>query len=212
MIKSKKSLIKLSVLLIGVILTAALTISAVVINTSKAKYSDQFEMEADATLADYSVDFTVTYGTGGNARSYKSESLKQTNGVIRMTASEYSTMKLMLNHSSYGWCYLRFKITESWQHKDSSGKDIITPKELSVYTLDGSMYDNRSIDGYIYCKNILKLTQNINAITKCVPGNDAVDLLSPTDAAQFVDVSVEVEAVQWNQAKEMWGLTKLPWE
>lgn len=212
MTTSKKNIIKLSMVLIGFILASVLSIGAVVINTSKAKYIEQHQMVYDNTLADFNVNFTLSYGSEPDIHSYSAEDLVQSNGLLRMSINDYSTMKLTINHNGQGWSYLRFKVVESWQHTDSNGKDIITPKELSTYTLDETMYDNRDIDGYIYCKSILKDEQSIQAITKCVSGNDAVDLLSSADASQFVDVSVEIEAVQWNQAQEVWGLTSLPWE
>lgn len=140
-----------------------------------------------------------------------------TNGVYRLNnIDDYDNLKLDIKYRGEGRSYLRFKITESWQHNDG-GHDVITPHSLSIYTLGENFYDNRSDDGFIYYALPLSGEDNVNtltlnAITQCVGGEDAPDLLDNADASTFVDISVELEAVQWNRAKEMWGISKLPWE
>lgn len=138
-------------------------------------------------------------------------------GVYRLNnIDDYDNLKLDIKYKGEGRSYLRFKITESWQHNDGV-HDVITPHSLSTYTLGENFYDNRSDDGFIYYALPLNgedntTTLTLNAITQCIGGEDALDLLDHTDASTFVDISVELEAVQWNRAKELWGISKLPWE
>jgi len=213
LITEKKKWIRLSVFCIGILLIVSLGIGAVVINTSKAKYLDEEEMSYKAELQDFDVNFVLTYISDGTEHSVTSEDLSNSNGVFRLSANDYPSLKLNIEYTGKGKCYCRFRITESWQHTDSTGQDVITPKALSKYTLDSNFFDNRSDDGYIYCCEALKDESRLfTAITACTAGEDAIDLLSPEDEAQFVDIAVEVEAVQWNQAIKFWNIDRLPWE
>ena len=181
-----------------------------------ARYSKGVNAEYTSELKDFDLSFQLRYNDGIE-HTVSPADLQSSHGVVRLTSSQYESLKLDTMYTGEGKCYYRFKITESWLHKDASDKDVLTPRSLSDYNLSDDFYDNRSYDGYIYCKSVISGnspsdTIVTNAITNCTPGSDAVDLLDPADAATLVDISVEVEGVQWNRAKEIWGLSKLPWE
>lgn len=210
---SKKRSFNLIAISIGILLTALITAGAVVINYSLAKYTDGTSQSYTVQLQDFDVGFSLTYTNNGTTHTVSDRDLSANHGILRLSPAEYNSLKMDIDYTGEGMCYCRFRITESWQHTDSTGKDVITPKELSAYTLDSKLYDGRSYDGYIYYAEPLKgENTSVQAITACAAGSDAVDLLSPDDAAQFVDIAVEIQAAQWNQAKKLWGLTKFPWE
>lgn len=211
--KYKKPTVLVAAILIGILVITMSTIGAVVIHYSSAKYSHEDEQSYTGNLLDFDTDFTLTYISNGITHRISEASLSENNGILRLTTKEYATLKMDIDYTGEGMCYCRFRITESWQHTDQNGKEVITPKELSVYTLDSKFYDNRSYDGYIYCSEPFKgADTSVQAITKCAAGADAVDLLSDDDKAQFVDISIQLESAQWNQAADMWGFDKLPWE
>ena len=210
---SNKGLKRLLIICIGIMLMISLSIGAVVLNASQARYITDDNVVYNAELQDFDVDFLLTYTSNGTEHTVSSGELADTGGVLRVSKENYPSLRLNLNYTGNGKCYCRFRISESWQHTDSNGHDVISPKALSAYLLDSRFYDNRSNDGYIYLTQVLKNNScNISAITGCSAGEDAVDLLSPDDAAQFADISVNVEAVQWNQALKLWNIEKLPWE
>lgn len=201
------------------LLTAVSLISGIVfsqaVKKSDAKNISQTEESYDAELADFDMDFSLTYTSGGNPVTLSSGDLSAQHGVVRLTKAEYNTMKLNAEYTGPGECYYRFKITESWLHSeivDGNPTDIITPKELSTYQFGTDMYDNRSYDNCIYSSVPLKDdNRSIEVISSCTEGADAADLLDPAHASQYVDISVEFEAVQWNRAAKIWGFSELPW-
>lgn len=218
MVKMSKSKRVVIVSIVVLLLIASAIVSVCVysdINNSYARTAGVEEESYTAQLADFDMDFSVTYTTGGNTVTLSSGDLNAQHGVIRLTKAEYDTLKLNAVYTGPGKCYYRFKLTESWMHTENIGGDnvdIITPKELSEYTFGTDIYDNRSDDGYIYSSVPLKDdNQNITVITNFTEGADAPDLVNPAHASQFVDMSIEFEAVQWNRAEELWGLSKLPW-
>lgn len=214
MATDKKRIITFVSFFLGILIITALSIGAVVMNQSNAKFVEENETSYSARLQDYDVGFVLEYTSGTTEHSITTSDLSDNHGILRLTVAEYETLKMNITYTGEGACYCRFKITESWQHTDTAtGKEIITPKELSAYTLHSNLYDNRSDDGYIYCTELLKGTsRSFTAITSCTAGADAADLISPDDAAQFVDISLELEAAQWNKAADLWELQKLPWE
>lgn len=225
-IKSKKRL-KILIAGVSILLISVIVLSVVFVQNSihhsTAKNTNKEDVSYATELQDFDMDFTLTYQSNGETVTINSSDLASTNAnvnthaVIRLTKEEYATLKLVANYTGSGKCYYRFKVTESWQHVENiDGQDveIITPKQLSVYTLNSSLYDNRSDDGYIYGKEPLKgASKTINVITKFTEGADATNLLDNTaHASQFVDLAFTFEATQWNQAVKVWDLQKLPWE
>ena len=184
-----------------------------------ARYSDGAQASYTVELKDFDMDFNLTYtsDTTHQLVAVKSAELRASKGVVKLSPTEYATMKFDTIYKGEGKCYYRFKITESWQHETEDNTRTITPRSLSEYTFGADFYDNRSYDGYIYCITPMagaSATDELTtqAVTRCVAGIDAPDLLAASDAANAVEISVELDAVQWNRVKEKWGLTKLPWE
>lgn len=213
MTTEKKKLIRLIAFCAGVLLIVSLTVGTVLFKYSKAKYAVSDDIPYSAELQDFDVDCVLTYSDETGEHQVSSGELADTNGVLRLSKENYNSLRLDVRYTGEGKCYCRFRITESWQHKDGAGHDEITPKALSEYTFDERFFDNRSEDGFIYSREALKGDSfSIPAITACTAGEDALDLISPDDAAEFVDIAVEVDSVQWNQAEKLWGMTELPWE
>ncbi len=184
----------------------------ITIGITNAKYVNADDTSMSAELMDFDIGFTLEYSSVGTQHTVTSGELADSHGVTRLTADEYGTLKMLVDYTGEGKCCYRFRLTESWQHTEN-GRDIITPKELSDYTLAEGLYDNRSDDGYIYaCSALSGTSTSFEVITGCTPGEDAADLISEDDGSEFVDISVELEAVQWNRAKEIWGFTQFPWE
>ena len=183
-----------------------------------ARYSTSTENIYNAELKDMNVDFILTYVKNGETQRLNKTDLVASNGVLRLTPEQYSTMQLTINYTGDARCYYRFKIAESWLYDDNNagGASIIIPHTLSNYSLSSAFYDNRSYDGWIYYKNLvdgesLDNVKNVIAISGASVGSDAADLLNG-DHSNCVEISLELEAVQWNRAKEIWGLSKLPWQ
>lgn len=205
-VERKRTLVTLFVYIVCILAIVGLcTYSATMARFSKgesAGYSNE--------LKDFDMSYNLSYdGADTNEPN--------AHGIVRLNIADYASLKLSTTYRGEGKCYYRFKINESWQHKDGSNVEYLTPRSLSDYNLTSDFYDNRGYDGYIYCTtplsgNAPNAMINTNVITSCIPGIDAPDLLDAADASTFVDISVELEAVQWNRAKELWGLSKLPWE
>lgn len=212
---NKNKIIKISALCLGLALIVSITVGTI-LTSSMAKFTERNTGNYTAELEDFDVDFYLTYTDANNQnQTITPSSLSNSAGVIRLTENEYNTLKMYTSYTGEGRCYYRFKITESWQHTetiDNEQVDIITPKTLSTYSLDNTLYDNRSDDGFIYCKDILSgESRNFTAITQFTAGTDADNLIDSSHHSQFVDISIELEAVQWNRAEEIWKLSKLPW-
>lgn len=215
-IKKPKKIVVVSIVIL--LLVASVITSICVYSNINGSYARTVGVEEEsytAALADFNMDFSLTYTSGGNTVTLSSGDLDAQQGVIRLTKEEYDTLKLKAVYTGPGKCYYRFKLTESWLHRETIGGDtvdIVTPKELSTYTFGTNIYDNRSYDGYIYSSVPLKdADKNITVISNFEEGEDASDLISPTHASEFVDMSIEFEAVQWNRAEDIWGFSKLPW-
>ena len=215
-IKKPKKIVVVSIVIL--LLVASVITSICVYSNINGSYARTVGVEEEsytAALADFNMDFSLTYTSGGNTVTLSSGDLDAKQGVIRLTKEEYDTLKLKAVYTGPGKCYYRFKLTESWLHRETIGGDtvdIVTPKELSTYTFGTNIYDNRSYDGYIYSSVPLKdADKNITVISNFEEGEDASDLISPTHASEFVDMSIEFEAVQWNRAEDIWGFSKLPW-
>ena len=219
-IKKPKKIVVVSIVIL--LLVASVITSICVYSNINGSYARTVGVEEEsytAALADFNMDFSLTYTSGGNTVTLSSGDLDAQQGVIRLTKEEYDTLKLKAVYTGPGKCYYRFKLTESWLHRETIGGDtvdIVTPKELSTYTFGTSIYDNRSYDGWIYYKNLvdgesLDNVKNVIAISGVSVGSDAADLLNG-DHSNCVEISLELEAVQWNRAKEIWGLSKLPWQ
>lgn len=212
MTDKKRKVLTVASICAGLALISAISVNSILMY-SNAKYTDAVDESYTANLQDFNVDFSLTYNdTDGNEKTVSSGDLASSHGVVRLKAEDYNSLKFNTTYSGQGRCYYRFKITESWQHKEGE-VDVITPKQLSKYTLADNLYDNRSDDGYIYCKDILEGdSANYVAIRKFDAGADAGNLIdNEAHKSQFVDISVVVEAVQWNQAEDLWNLEKFPW-
>lgn len=210
---SNNKIFKILALIFGIALIVLIVVNCVIMY-SKGKYTDSVEESYTANLEDFNVSFTLSYtDSSGNDKVVNASDLSSNHGVVRLTSEEYSTLVLNTSYTGQGKCYYRFKIVESWQHKED-GVDVITPKQLSTYTLSDNMYDNRSDDGYIYCKDLLEGdSSSITAISKFTEGLDAGNLTdNENHKSQFVDIAVVLEAVQWNQAEKVWDIEKLPWK
>ena len=214
-IKRKRAIVEVVVTLVCL----CLIVGFFTYHYTVARYSDGTSFTQNGELKDFDVDMELRYNDGVEHVVRASE-LSNSHGILRLTADQYETLKLDTVYKGEGKCYYRFKITESWLSTTStlgSGNEMLAPRSLSNYNLSGDFYDNRSYDGYIYCKQVMTGEQPsteivTRAINECIPGEDATDLLSDDDKANVVDISVEIEGVQWNRAKEVWGLSKLPWE
>lgn len=208
-IERKRSRVTLIVYIVCILILLGFATFA----NTQAKYAKADTESIVATAKDFDVWFAWTTVDGANT----SVPILNNNGVYRLNnINDYDNLKLDLKYKGEGKSYVRFKITESWQHQEA-GHDVITPHSLSTYTLGSDFYDNRSDDGFIYCRvplygNDANTVISKEAIIQCIKGNDANDLLDPSHASTFVDISIELEAVQWNRAMELWGLRELPWE
>lgn len=196
----------------------ALLVGFFTVHYTIARYSTSTENVYTAELKDMNVDFILTYVKNGETQRLSKNDLVASNGVLRLTPEQYSTMQLTINYTGDARCYYRFKIAESWLYADNNagGASIIIPHTLSDYLLSSAFYDNRSYDGWIYYKNLVDSespdnVKNVIAISGASVGSDAADLLNG-DHSNCVEISLELEAVQWNRAKEIWGLSKLPWQ
>ena len=186
-----------------------------VIHYTVARYSVGDETSYSAELKDFNIDFQLKYTDGGIQQTVGAADLSANNGVVRLTKEQYNTLELDSVYSGEGRCYYRVKIIESWIMVDGANSTII-PHSLSEYDLNSNFYDNRSYDGWVYCKEAIdgesdSSLKSLNVLSVSSGGIDAPDLLND-DASNYVEIAVEVEAVQWNRAKEIWGLNKLPWE
>lgn len=196
----------------------ALLVGFFTVHYTIARYSTSTENTYNAGLKDMNVDFTLTYVKNGETQRLNKTDLAASNGVLRLTPEQYSTMQLIINYTGDARCYYRFKIAESWLYADNIavGDSTIIPHTLSDYSLSSVFYDNRSYDGWIYYKNAVdgessNDVKNVIAISSVSVGSDAADLLNE-DHSNCVEISLELEAVQWNRAKEIWGLDRLPWQ
>lgn len=186
-----------------------------VVHYTVARYSVGDETSYSAELKDFNIDFQLKYTDGGTQQTVGAADLSANNGVVRLTKEQYNTLELDSVYTGEGRCYYRVKIIESWIMVDGANSTII-PHSLSEYDLNSNFYDNRSYDGWIYCKEAIDgdsddELKSLNVLSVSSGGIDAPDLLDD-DASNYVEIAVEVEAVQWNRAKEIWGLNKLPWE
>ena len=180
-IKKPKKIVVVSIVIL--LLVASVITSICVYSNINGSYARTVGVEEEsytAALADFNMDFSLTYTSGGNTVTLSSGDLDAQQGVIRLTKEEYDTLKLKAVYTGPGKCYYRFKLTESWLHRETIGGDtvdIVTPKELSTYTFGTSIYDNRSYDGYIYSSVPLKdADKNITVISNFEEGEDASDL------------------------------------
>ena len=212
-VKKKRAIVEAIVTLVCL----CMLIGFFTVHYTVARYSDGISNTQTAELKDFDVDFQLRYNDGVE-HTVTASDLSASHGILRLTVPQYETLQLDTIYTGEGKCYYRFRITESWLHKNGSDEDMLTPHSLSDYGLDTDVfYDNRSYDGYIYCKTAMtgsSATDTIttNAIMTCIPGIDAPDLLDDGDRSTLVDIAVEIQGVQWNRAKEVWGLDKLPWE
>lgn len=202
-----------SLVVYGVLLSMLIGFFAV--HYTVARYSVGDETSYSGELKDFDISFQLKYMDSGVEQTVSATDLAATNGVVRLTKEQYNTLKLDTVYSGEGRCYYRAKIIESWIMVDGANSTII-PHSLSAYTLNENFYDNRSYDGWIYCKEAIdgdsdNELKSLRVLSVTEGGNDAPDLLN-NDASNYVEIAVEVEAVQWNRAKEVWGINKLPWE
>ena len=76
------------------LLTAVSLISCIVfsqaVKKSDAKNISQTEESYDAELADFDMDFSLTYTSGGNPVTLSSGDLSAQHGVVRLTKAEYN--------------------------------------------------------------------------------------------------------------------------
>lgn len=182
-----------------------------------AKYKRNETGVIEGKLHDFAVTFSFSYvdDDTGIRQTLQAEDLSGTHGLLRLSLTEYDTLQVNTVYTGCGRCMYRFRMIESWQHIADGGTERITPKALSTYVLDTSLYDNRSDDGYIYSGILSGANDNsvltCQAITACMQGLDATDLLDEADVSTFVDIAFELDAVQWNRAKVMWRLSNEQW-
>lgn len=178
-----------------------------------AKYTGEESGSVSTQLYSFKAQPLAEYTSdSGKTITVSEDDLKDNNGVLRLSLSEYATLKCSVKYSGEGKAYVRLKLSESWQHERDDGTEMLTPKQLSVYTLDKKVFDNRSDDSYLYYKEPLSMTDaasevTLLMITKCKAGLDAQDLLSSDDKSTFVDISISVEAVQFNRLS-VWNIDK----
>lgn len=185
----------------------------VIVVPTMSRYTKQGSETVVASDKDFDINFTLNYNNGNDVVTLHKADLNASNGLLRLTSEEYSTITVDMNYTGEGRCYYRFKINESWQN---DGAGTIIPHSLSTLTLSEDFYDGRSYDGWIYYKYPVDgespaNVKNVRAISEITIGNDAPDLLEG-DYSNCVDISLEIEAVQWNRVKELWGYSNLPWE
>lgn len=187
------------------------------IEGTNAKYTAQESDVLNGELYSFKVSPIISYTSDeGIVKTITEEDLKNNNGILRLSISEYNTLNVSIKYSGKGKAYARCRLIESWQHIDSENNvEMITPKELSEYTVSENVYDNRSDDSYLYYKEVLSGENDesiISIVNKFKAGLDASDLLSPDDKSTFVDISISAEGVQWNRAKNVWSKDSFPWE
>lgn len=209
--KNKKLIAILSVFM------CILCVIGIGVGVTIAKYKTSTSGSLSTQLHDFNVTFEFKYTDDetGTEQTITASDLQNSNGLLRLSLTEYDTLKVNTIYYGMGKCYYRFRIKESWQHLHDGVTEMITPKQLSDYTLADGLYDNRSDDGFIYSGVLTgesdSSVQTFNVITSCTKGLDAADLLDEADVSTFVDIMFEIDAVQWNRAKVMWRLSNEQW-
>lgn len=205
------------IVFIGLLSLAGALCILLTVGGTGAKYTAQESDVFNGELYSFKVSPIISYTTDeGTVKTITEEDLKNNNGILRLSVSEYNTLNASIKYTGKGKAYARCRLIESWQHIDSENNvEMITPKELSEYTISENVYDNRSDDSYLYYKEVLSGENDedtISIVNKFKAGLDASDLLSPDDKSTFVDISISTEGVQWNRAKDIWSMNSFPWE
>lgn len=179
MVKKKPiKLLFISTLVLSVIVTV-LTLSVL------AKYISAGRIIEDTTLEYFDVGYSVN---GGQVES---------DDTIFMRVADYSNFNLTLNYEGDGKAFVRFLVEELWIAEDQNAgmQTVLTGANATAYSF---IPEVTVIDNYGYL-GPLSGTQDITVI------NDVNTNNAPANA-NYVKLSIKVEAVQYNRTMAFWGL------
>lgn len=185
-------------------------IFSALIGVTMAKYI----FSKDGTPVTELGDFTITYSITPSDITKDSEEQTYT-----MTYEEYKNFTLDVKYTGKGSAFMRVRVVEElYGENDDGDLEKIVPSTLSEYTFgvdptdteSGGVFDNRSVDGYMYIKKLFTVDDNgqiFHIITKSQKDQTHDDI-----EAKTVKIHITIDTVQFNRYRELWNIDSLPFE
>ena len=216
-VKKKEKSTGVILAIVAVILAVAVTLAWFVHDFGGQIYNSIFDISKFVTDAD------VYFNASG-------ESLSLDNGLINADISNKDAnnylgkLHIDAKYKGLGYGYLRVRIIAS-QEYTSGGKTHISqlPSPLPVKLLNeatfkeneidkNGWFDNTASDGYFYYTKPLSVANALFDTLPLIEGVDMNLLGGIVNDNGAIKLSVEVDAVQINRYKQVWGIDSLPWE
>ncbi len=178
-----------------------------------------------AVLKAYTVETDVE---GTTTRTEETYDIDQDR--ITVDIDDFDTMQLDFVYTGEAMTYCRFKVDLSFLRDydtdtDSDGTDEevtqTVPHDYAVTAAENTygdddsieIYDNTETDGWYYITDIMSGDTTLETVLEITDtGEDAEDLLDDDDAAQYVEIVVTVDCVQFNRVLALWDIDTLPWK
>ena len=201
----KKIKIKVKYIAVSVICI----ICSALIGVTMAKYIFTKEGTPVTELGDFNITYSIT-------PNVEKDTKEQT---YTMTYEEYKDFTLDVKYTGKGSAFMRVRVVEEWYGENDDGEfEKIVPSTLSEYnfgvdttdTENGGVFDNRSVDGYLYIKKLFTVDDNgqtIHIITKAQK-NQTHDTIE----TKQVKIHITIDTVQFNRYRELWNIDNLPFE
>lgn len=186
------------------ILTAAATAIGVFVI---AKYSGTADVSSEANLQWFDVAPVIVGAEGTDYESWDADT-----GVVEMTPAQYQNFALNVQKTGEGWAYIRVSVEDSWRSVDADhGTETVIPVTGNSVNWDSSIVmntDSSDIHGYV--NGIATDPGTIAIIDGPTNPNTLPTGISSSDTNYVVQLSIKVEAIQYNRLDAFWGLTGDP--
>lgn len=207
-------------------LCACVAIAALVGAYTYSKYVSDNEVDGTVTLEEFYAIARIYYESGGEEKEITVDTNNRKE-YVTLTADEFNTARVDIEYTGRAKTYCRFRVDCSWlrdvseTYRNEDGEIVtnnyteLIPHEYPSYELDEAVYDNIEKDGWLYIKEIMETDgeskKTINAITSIKSGDNLVDRIEPEDEAEYVQILVTVDCVQYNRVSALWNMNTLPW-
>ncbi len=202
-----------------------LTIAVIGVYTY-SKYVSENKVDGTVALEEFYAVARIYYMSNGEEKEVTVDSGDRQE-YITLTGEEFNTARVDIEYTGKAKTYCRFKLACSWLRDTSetyfkeNGEKVtnyyteIIPHEYPTYELDDVVYNNVEKDGWLYIKEVMETDgvskKTINGIKSIKSGDDLVDKIEPEDKAEYVNVLVTVDCVQYNRVSALWNMNTLPW-
>lgn len=130
-------------------------------------------------------------------------------GTITLTAAQYENFVLNIEKTGDGWAYVRVSVEESWKTVDTNGTQTAVASVGGTLNTANNIADNitDAADQNLYVEGIVRTQGTINVIAG---SNQLPTDIGTTSNDYVVQLSIRVEAIQYNRLEEFWDLAGDP--